>query len=256
MSFFRIIVPTFNNQSTLARALESIRRQTFIDYDLIVVDDKSDDQRAVHEIIEAFETIVTVVLYLDKKRYSGGARNEALHYYQDDEYTLFLDADDEFVDESVLESLYHFIEQNDWPDMVRLPYIRKNEDGTKSPKTMANERGLEDTARNVRVACWTKAVRSKLVQPFPENTLMEDAVQHLRQCDACESWARLPRFVVQWNRSANSTSNANSAKWQSSAYRFVADLMDYEPAKSFTEERRDQKLAEALKNLAEGKFLQ
>lgn len=48
MSFFRIIVPTFNNQSTLARALESIRRQTFIDYDLIVVDDKSDDQRAVH----------------------------------------------------------------------------------------------------------------------------------------------------------------------------------------------------------------
>ena len=39
---FSIVIPVFNRVSTLARALNSILDQTFINYEVIIVDDGSE----------------------------------------------------------------------------------------------------------------------------------------------------------------------------------------------------------------------
>ena len=41
--FFSIIVPVFNAEATLARCLAAIRSSTFSDWELIVIDDSSED---------------------------------------------------------------------------------------------------------------------------------------------------------------------------------------------------------------------
>jgi glycosyltransferase involved in cell wall biosynthesis len=43
MALVRIIIPTYNKASLLAEALKSVLRQSFSDFDVIVVDDGSTD---------------------------------------------------------------------------------------------------------------------------------------------------------------------------------------------------------------------
>ena len=38
-----VIIPTFNSRDTIARAVSSVLRQTYKDYEIIIVDDASDD---------------------------------------------------------------------------------------------------------------------------------------------------------------------------------------------------------------------
>ena len=40
---FSVVIPTYNRAPLLARTLESVRRQRFRDYEVIVVDDGSND---------------------------------------------------------------------------------------------------------------------------------------------------------------------------------------------------------------------
>jgi len=48
-----IIIPTFNRGPFLARAIQSVREQAFQDWELIVVDDGSEDE--TRAIVEEFQ---------------------------------------------------------------------------------------------------------------------------------------------------------------------------------------------------------
>ena len=43
MSFFSIIIPTYNRAHLVSKAIESVIAQTFADWELLVVDDGSKD---------------------------------------------------------------------------------------------------------------------------------------------------------------------------------------------------------------------
>ena len=49
-----VIIPTFRRPQFLGRAIESVLRQTFFDYELIIVDDGSTDN--TKEVIKPFLT--------------------------------------------------------------------------------------------------------------------------------------------------------------------------------------------------------
>lgn len=256
MTRFRIIIPAHNNADTLERAVRSVTGQAFRDRELIVVDDCSADETAA---VARKLSGIDVLFLNDRPRYNGGARNVGMQLGMKSDYTLFLDADDEWISPDFLSSLDKFIKEHKEPDIVRLPYVRVEPDGREidqTPNIMRLENDLATTAKNCRVACWTKAVKTELLQPFPENTLMEDVCQHLKQIDVARSIAYYPEAATKWHIRPNSTSNAHSEKWKSSAYRFVADLMDLELTKPYTKARRDEKLAEALANLARGVYEQ
>jgi glycosyltransferase involved in cell wall biosynthesis len=87
-----VIVPTYNRADTIRRAIESVKAQTFDDWELIVVDDGSDDDTA--SIIEGLAPRMTVIR--QENRGFGEARNAGIHA-SSGKYLAFLDSDDEFL---------------------------------------------------------------------------------------------------------------------------------------------------------------
>lgn len=249
--FFKVVIPTYNNEDTIERAVNSVKKQTFTDYYLVIVDDCStDDTRGIIPQLGADKE-----LYLSKKGYNGGTRNVGVRETDEVEtkYLLFLDADDEFIDENFFQKLHDFIVEKDFPEMVRLPYRKHFDDsGFEKDFDLSKEGDIGGVCHSKRVAAWTKALREDVFVDFPENTLMEDVAQHIHQCDIVKAVEFYPEPAVLWHINETSTSHNNSPKWQSSAWRFVADLMDLDLKNDYAKERRDYKAKVAKENLKKG----
>lgn len=250
--FFSVGVPTYNNEKTIERAIRSITQQTFRDFELIVADDNSTDETPETLISLAREGISDILL-LHEKHWNGGTRNVILEHMTG-KYVLWLDSDDNFRDENVFQELHDLILEKNFPDMVRIPYMRNNPDGSKIDQTprLTFEKNMSDVASNCRVACWTKCIKRDLFVPFPEDTLMEDVCQSLLQYDVLETFDCMPRACIDWNIRKDSTSNGMSKKWIESAYRFPYDLFKLDLKKPYTQRVRDFKLRESLENLLKG----
>lgn len=261
MSFFRIIMPNYNNEKWLDKSIGSVIEQTFKDYVFVFVDDVSTD----NSVDKAGRLIMDdgIVLGLNEKKWNGGARNVGLNVDAfDTEYTLFLDSDDWFASSDILQQLHDFIIDNDRPDCVRLPYIAEY-DGDKHLPIMLNDSDAEKLVGSIFVACWTKCIKSELIQPFPENTLMEDVVQHIKQCDVISyPVAVFDKPVVIYNRNnTNSCSNEQNqdlqhGKWQSSMFRYMADLLDLDLIHDYCTKQRDWRADICLNNIKKGEYAQ
>jgi glycosyltransferase involved in cell wall biosynthesis len=89
-----IIIPSFNRAELIAETLDSVRRQTFADWEAIVVDDGSTD--ATLEIASRCEAREPRIRVLSRNREPKGAaacRNIGLAAARGD-YVIFLDSDD------------------------------------------------------------------------------------------------------------------------------------------------------------------
>ena len=87
-----VVIPAFRAATYIAEALESVRRQTCTDLEIIVVNDASPDTRELEEVLARFGDRVR---YL-KRETNGGpgaARNTGI-LAAHGEYLAFLDADD------------------------------------------------------------------------------------------------------------------------------------------------------------------
>ncbi|WP_020208140.1 glycosyltransferase family 2 protein [Gilvimarinus chinensis] len=94
MSLVSIVMPAFNCESTLGEAIESVRRQSFEDWELIVVDDASVDSTLV--LAKEFAAKDKRITVLSNAVNSGGAvepRNKAIALATGD-FIALLDADD------------------------------------------------------------------------------------------------------------------------------------------------------------------
>lgn len=88
MSFFSVIIPTYNRGHTLARAIESVLAQTVRDYEIIVVDDGSTDDTA--ELLEEYRV---KILRFEQNGGVAKARNRGVSA-ANGEWIAFLDSDD------------------------------------------------------------------------------------------------------------------------------------------------------------------
>ena len=250
-------MPNYNNKEWLHRSIGSIKEQSFKDYGLVFVDDQSTDGSLDLAIDLMRDMPHGLLIYTSKKRWNGGSRNEGLGYFVDSEYTLFLDSDDWFVNSN---ELHDFIIEHNKPDCVRLPYNCLIKE-TETP-VMLNDDTAEKIVDSCFVACWTKCIKTDLVQIFPENTLMEDVVQHIKQCDVIRSIVPFNKPVVVWNRNnTNSCSRAENqnlqhGKWQSSMYRYMADLLDMELDHDYCKKCRDFRAKVCLDNIKSDKYVQ
>ena len=261
MPFFRIIMPNYNNSEWLEKSIGSVLDQTFTDYHFIFVDDKSTDNslEKFGEITRKINTGARISWTIaTEKAWNGGARNLGIKYgtwpQKESEYTLFLDSDDWFASPDVLQKLHDFIVDRDYPNCVRLPF-EIFYDGNKRLPVMLNDATPESLVDSIFVACWTKCIRSDLVVPFPENTLMEDVVQHIKQCDVLSTIEPFDELAVIYNK--NNTNSCSSeqnqdlqhGKWQSSMFRYMADLLDLELQHDYCVKHRDWRAEICLKNI-------
>ena len=85
-----VIIPTFNRKQLLLEAVESVRRQSFRDWELLVVDDGSTD--GTDQVIES---LISDGIRCIRQEHSGvsAARNRGIRAARND-WIAFLDSDD------------------------------------------------------------------------------------------------------------------------------------------------------------------
>jgi len=111
-----IIIPAYNSSLFIKRALDSVLRQTWADWELLVIDDCSTDD--TREIVASYAQKDPRVKLLTTERNSGGPalpKNIGLENAQG-EYVAFLDHDDEWMPEKLEKQLQAF--ENSKDDML------------------------------------------------------------------------------------------------------------------------------------------
>jgi len=115
MPTFSVIIPTYNRKEKLQRALDSVLAQTYQNFELLVMDDGSNDGTA--EMVKSFVDQRIIYEWNENWGGPGRPRNRGINKAKG-EWIAFLDADDwwmsnkleasiNFIDESKADIFYH-----------------------------------------------------------------------------------------------------------------------------------------------------
>lgn len=107
--FFTVVIPTHNRSTLLKRAIESVLTQTFENFELIVVDDRSTDDTA--SVVKSFSDFRIRYMMNTRIRGACGARNLGI-FAAKGKWVAFLDDDDEWLPEK-LNSQYKLLQKAD-----------------------------------------------------------------------------------------------------------------------------------------------
>lgn len=133
-----VIVPLYNKAPYVRRALDSISRQTFSDFEVIVVDDGSTDEGQA--LVSAYGD-ERVRLFAQVNLGPGAARNRGIAEARG-ELVAFLDADDEWLPDYLEESVRLLDEYGPGVASITSGYIEHP--ASVSRETMWRARGLTD----------------------------------------------------------------------------------------------------------------
>lgn len=124
---FSIIVPVYNTETSIRRCVDSIYRQHIDDMEIILIDDQSTDESwsVIKELAESHSEIICKQILHGG---AGAARNAGLELATGD-YVLFMDADDFWVDDTLLQKLQEMIRHNH-TDVFMFQMVKVTEEGT------------------------------------------------------------------------------------------------------------------------------
>ena len=229
---YAIIVPNCNNdrgnykdKTFLRNCIESILCQTYRDFDLIVVDDCSNDT-SVETIKEYQEQDSRIHLIQNRrKRYNGGSRNVGIDYALDNlefDYFCFLDSDDWWKDNTVLETINSRLYGH---DMALLGMELIDTNGVFMTKFHEYKDYKDFFLSDNKVWCtaWARVIKKSKIAYFCEDTLMEDRVWSYRQADMIDDLDKvvnIKKVCYVWNRTntTNSVSLVRNEFWDASAW--------------------------------------
>lgn len=98
MPIVSVIIPAYNRFSTIARSMASVLAQSFQDFEIIVVDDGSNDQTC--EVVRGFFDKRIRLICHDSNLGAGAARNTGMKLAIG-KYIAWLDSDDEWLPEKL-----------------------------------------------------------------------------------------------------------------------------------------------------------
>ena len=109
MNFISIILPVYNRQNYIERAIDSVFNQSYKEWELIIVDDGSNDSSA--SLIETYKTqSPSIKSFYQNHQSSSAARNNGIKNSKGDIIT-FIDSDDEYK-ENHLELRLDYLNEN------------------------------------------------------------------------------------------------------------------------------------------------
>ena len=107
--FFSIIIPVYNRQETIRRAVVSCLDQTFSDFEIIVINDKSTDE--TEEVVKSITDSRIKYFCNEINSERCVSRNNGINHAQG-KFVCFLDSDDYFL-ENHLSTFYNEIQKSD-----------------------------------------------------------------------------------------------------------------------------------------------
>lgn len=125
---FSIIVPMYNASKSIKLCLESILRQNFDDYEVVIINDGStDDSESIcREVTNGYDN---VFLYTFENGGVGKARRRGIQRARGD-FLIFVDVDD-FISPDLLKRLARIIELHDDIEVIRYHANLINDDENK-----------------------------------------------------------------------------------------------------------------------------
>lgn len=179
-----VIIPAYNAEQYLDKCLQSVKNQSFTNWECIVVNDGSVD--ATGSICDTWAKYDSRFNVFHKQ--NGGqasARNLALQHASG-EFIMFLDSDDYYYSDDLLEILVDEMEINPSIDMIQFPIIAVYSDGnvgfsrqpTKETLFRSNEEILKAfEAKKISTIVAEKIIRRSSIKrsiTFPEGMYFED----------------------------------------------------------------------------------
>lgn len=185
-----IVMPAYNSEQYIQESIESVLRQTYTNWELLIVDDCSSDSTA--DIVRTFQD--ERIRYIKNEQNGGAAvcRNRALREAKG-KWIAFLDSDDRWFPEK-LEKQIHFMEANGYKftytdyriqlNGTWLPYIYTGPDKVTERKmknycyfstiTVIYDREyvglvqIEPIKKNNDYAMWLKIIKKTPCYRFPQ----------------------------------------------------------------------------------------
>jgi glycosyltransferase involved in cell wall biosynthesis len=109
MTSVSVILPTYNRADLLMRAIQSVLCQTFRDFELVVVDDASDDH--TDNIVAQYSDERLQYVRHAERRGAAAARNTGIRVSQG-AYIAFQDSDDEWLPEKLAQQMDVFAQSD------------------------------------------------------------------------------------------------------------------------------------------------
>lgn len=128
--FFSVVIPAYNSAGFIEKALDSVRNQSFTNYEVIVVNDGSTDN--TESVLLAYSNKYgqfPLSVMSQPNKGIGGARNSGVFSAQG-EFIAFLDSDDSWLPEK-LEKIFKFLQAHHDVDVACHYETEINNNGAK-----------------------------------------------------------------------------------------------------------------------------
>ena len=177
-----VAIPVYNCEKTLKRCLDSVINQTFLDYEILIINDGSPDNS--EEICLQYKEKYEIINYV--RRENGGlaqVRNMALDKAKG-KYLCFVDSDD-YIDENALSFMYETAEKEK-SDIVLCGYFTENGTALKKVCYVGDKENLdfkELKAKDLIDPAWNKLYKTDFLKntkvKFPVGEYYEDTFFNL-----------------------------------------------------------------------------
>ena len=205
-----VIVPSYNKKPYISKCIKSVINQTFENWNLIIIDDCSND--GTQEVLKQFETSKKVeIILLKKNKGPSFCRNLGLRLTKS-EYVAFLDADD-FWDLNKLENQINFMKKEN-TNLSYTDYYSIRDNILIKKTNLPSNLNYKDFIKNSSINTCTMIIKRSLIGnlKFKKLNLLEDYIfkcEVLRKnviakkFEACDTAYRLSNN----NRSSNKIKN-------------------------------------------------
>lgn len=159
-----VIVPVYNTEKYLKKSIDSLLKQNFEDYEIIVINDLSPDN--AEEIIKSYND--KKIVYIKNKTNKGIGYNRNLGIKKaKGEYVCFIDSDD-YVKEDFISKMYNYSKENNL-DLCVCDYVNVDEDGNKLKEFNLSDFCITNYEENNKILCeinlapWNKLYKKDML---------------------------------------------------------------------------------------------
>lgn len=159
-----VIVPVYNTEKYLKNCIDSLLKQNFDDYEIIVINDLSPGN--AEEIIKSYND--KKIVYIKNKTNKGIGYNRNLGIKKaKGEYVCFIDSDD-YVREDFISKMYNYSKENNL-DLCVCDYVNVDEEGNKLKEFNLSDFCITNYEENNKILCeinlapWNKLYKKDML---------------------------------------------------------------------------------------------